>query len=41
MPRPSMDEIMEWMDEAHDRIEDAFHACLMESTLNAFEPEEV
>jgi uncharacterized protein (TIGR04255 family) len=35
------DKLLEWMDEAHARIEDAFHACLTESTLNAFEPEEV
>jgi len=33
--------LLEWMDEAHGKIEDAFHACLTESTLNTFEPEEV
>lgn len=40
-PHEVNDKLLEWMDEAHERIEDAFHACLTESTLNAFEPEEV
>ena len=35
------DKLLEWMDEAHEKIEDAFHACLTESTLDAFEPEEM
>jgi uncharacterized protein (TIGR04255 family) len=35
------DKLLEWMDEAHERIEDAFHACLTGSTLDAFEPEEM
>ena len=26
--------------EAHGKIEDAFHACLAESVLSSFEPEE-
>lgn len=33
--------VLEWVDEAHDNIEEAFHSCLTESTLNTFEPEEV
>jgi uncharacterized protein (TIGR04255 family) len=32
------DEFLDWMDEAHGRIEDAFHACLTESVLESFEP---
>ena len=31
--------LLEWMDEAHDEIEDAFHACLTEKALGGFEPE--
>ncbi len=30
--------LLKWMDEAHERIEDAFHACLTESVLDSFEP---
>ncbi len=32
--------IFKWMDEAHDNIEEAFHACLDNSVLVSFEPEE-
>lgn len=32
--------LLEWMDEAHDEIEEAFYACLTESALASFEPEE-
>lgn len=35
------DKLLEWMDEAHEKIEDVFHACLTESILDSFEPEEV
>jgi len=35
------DKLLEWMDEAHEKIEDAFHACLTESVLHSFEPEEM
>jgi len=35
------DKLLEWMDEAHGKIEDAFHACLTESVLKSFGPEEV
>ena len=31
--------LLEWMDEAHEKIEDAFHACLKESTFVSFEVE--
>jgi len=34
------DRFLEWMDEAHGRIEEAFHACFIESVLDSFEPEE-
>ena len=37
-PEEIGDKLMEWMDEAHERIEDAFHACLTESVLSSFEP---
>jgi len=40
-PDEISDRLLEWMDEAHEKIEDAFHACITESTLNTFEPEEV
>ena len=33
------DNFLEWMDEAHEKIEDAFHACLKESVLASFEVE--
>jgi uncharacterized protein (TIGR04255 family) len=33
--------VLEWVDEAHDNIEEAFHACLTESAIETFEPEEV
>ncbi|MFC1713291.1 TIGR04255 family protein [Candidatus Poribacteria bacterium] len=32
------DRLLEWMDEAHGKIEDAFHACLTEDVLNGFGP---
>jgi uncharacterized protein (TIGR04255 family) len=32
-------DLFEWMDEAHDEIEDAFHACLTQKVLERFEPE--
>jgi uncharacterized protein (TIGR04255 family) len=32
------DRLLDWMDEAHEKIEDAFHACLTESVLDSFEP---
>lgn len=32
------DRLLEWIDEAHYRIEEAFHACLTESVLNSFGP---
>ena len=32
------DRLLEWMDEAHEKIEEAFHACLTESVLDSFEP---
>jgi len=35
------DKLLEWMDEAHENIEDAFHACLTEPALDSFEPEEM
>jgi len=35
------DKLLKWMDEAHGRIEDAFHACLTKSVLDAFEAEEM
>jgi uncharacterized protein (TIGR04255 family) len=35
------DRLLEWMDEAHEEIEEAFHACLTESVLHSFEPEEM
>jgi uncharacterized protein (TIGR04255 family) len=31
--------LLEWMDEAHEKIEDAFHACLKESILYGYELE--
>ena len=37
-PEDMGDKFLECMDEAHRRIEEAFHACLTEKTLNAFEP---
>jgi uncharacterized protein (TIGR04255 family) len=33
--------LLEWLDEAHDKIEKAFHACLKESVINTFEPEDI
>lgn len=30
--------LLEWMDEAHEKIEDAFHACLTKAVLDSFEP---
>ncbi|MDI6794859.1 MAG: TIGR04255 family protein [bacterium] len=32
---------IEWVDEAHEKIEEVFHACLTESIIATFEPEEV
>ena len=40
-PEEISDELLGWMDEAHERIEDAFHACLTESAIETFEPEEL
>jgi uncharacterized protein (TIGR04255 family) len=37
-PEDIGDKFLECMDEAHERIEEAFHACLTESTLNTFQP---
>ena len=31
--------LLGWLDEAHNEIEKAFHACLTESFINTFEPE--
>jgi len=39
-PEGINEELLEWMDKAHEKIEDAFHACLKESVLDGFEPEE-
>ena len=39
-PEEISDKCLEWMDEAHGKIEDAFHACLTGSVLNSFEPDE-
>lgn len=40
-PDEIKDNLLEWVDEAHKNIEEAFHACLTESILQTFEPEEV
>lgn len=37
-PEDMGDRFLEYMDEAHNRIEEAFHACLTEKTLESFEP---
>jgi uncharacterized protein (TIGR04255 family) len=33
------DNFLEWMDKAHEKIEDAFHACLKKSVLASFDIE--
>lgn len=40
-PNEIDDNILEWLDKAHDEIEKAFYACLKESVINAFEPEDI
>jgi len=41
IPEGINDNLLEWLDEAHNEIEKAFHACLTESVLNSFEFEDV
>lgn len=40
-PNEINDDFLGWLDEAHEEIEKAFHACLKKSVINAFEPEDI
>ena len=38
-PEKMCEDLLEWMDMAHESIEEAFHTCLTEETLISFEPQ--
>ncbi|MDQ1327602.1 MAG: hypothetical protein QG641_885 [Candidatus Poribacteria bacterium] len=38
-PKGVDENLLEWLDKAHEKIEDAFHACLKESVLASFDIE--